>query len=255
MLLSSSGMSSSDASAQALLYPEVSGRRVLITGVTRCFGNDIARMFAEAGARLIVQYDEDAPELAILNQTMATCAQSLSVRTGAFASVDQMVSFGRSAAQELGGIDVVVNAIQLAGPLLPDTQSMEAEDIEGLVGDLLTPACLVSRIAANRMRLTLTEGLILNLATVSPDADRNRRAFAQVAKAALAAMTRREAANWVDQGIRFNAVAPQVHSGLGGGGLGGEMDVAALALYLASGRGKSLTGHTFEAEPLPTTFN
>ena len=29
-----------------------------------------------------------------------------------------------------------------------------------------------------------------------------------------------------------------------------ELDVAALALYLASGRGATLSGHTFEAEPL-----
>jgi 3-oxoacyl-[acyl-carrier protein] reductase len=101
------------------------------------------------------------------------------------------------------------------------------------------------------MRLTLTEGLVLNLATLPPGASSSERAFAQVAKAALAAMTRREAETWGGHGIRFNAVAPQVQAGDGSSGLGGEMDVAALALYLASGRGQSLSGHTFEAEPLP----
>jgi NAD(P)-dependent dehydrogenase (short-subunit alcohol dehydrogenase family) len=108
--------------------------------------------------------------------------------------------------------------------------------------------CLVSRIAANRMRLTLTDGVVLNIATMPESTDKMTRAFASVAKAALSAMTRGEACQWADQAIRFNAVAPAALSDGGEPALSGETDVAALALYLISGRGKSLSGLVFDAE-------
>lgn len=252
MLLSSQDVRVAKFETQAMLCPEVAGRRVLITGVRRDFGLDIARTFAEAGALLIVQFDELTDDAEVVSQMLAATAPEFSAHQGRLTTADQIVAFGRSAAQELGGIDVVLNIIALDGaPQAPGVR-LDPADVESMISNRLMPACLVSRIAANRMRLTLTEGLILNLATLAPDADKASRAFAQVAKSALSQMTRREAQSWAEHGIRFNAVAPPAHAaGAATGGLGGEMDVAALALYLASGRGKSLSGHTFEAEPLP----
>jgi 3-oxoacyl-[acyl-carrier protein] reductase len=60
-------------------------------------------------------------------------------------------------------------------------------------------------------------------------------------------MTRSQAQEWASRGIRFNAVAPQT-MGLFSPSPCGEPDIAALALHLASGRGKELSGHVFEAE-------
>jgi 3-oxoacyl-[acyl-carrier protein] reductase len=60
-------------------------------------------------------------------------------------------------------------------------------------------------------------------------------------------MTRSQAQEWASRGIRFNAVAPQT-MGLFSPNPCGEPDIAALALHLASGRGKELSGHVFEAE-------
>ncbi|HRK19076.1 MAG TPA: SDR family NAD(P)-dependent oxidoreductase [Hyphomicrobiaceae bacterium] len=252
MLLSSRDVRVEEFEAQAMLYPEVAGRRVLITGVRRGFGLDIARTFAEAGAQLIVQFDELTDDADVFSQMLAATAPAFSAHHGRFATADQIVAFGRSAAQELGGIDVVLNIVPLDGAPQAPGARLDAAAVESMISDRLMPACLVSRIAANRMRLMLTEGLILNLATLAPDADKASRAFAQVAKSALSQMTKREAQGWAEHGIRFNAVAPPVQAGsASAGGLGGEMDVAALALYLASGRGKTLSGHTFEAEPLP----
>jgi NAD(P)-dependent dehydrogenase (short-subunit alcohol dehydrogenase family) len=75
------------------------------------------------------------------------------------------------------------------------------------------------------------------------------QAFACVAKAALSALTRSQAEEWGDKAIRFNAIAPQTADARAEPSLAGEPEVAALALYLASGRGKALSGHVFEAEP------
>jgi 3-oxoacyl-[acyl-carrier protein] reductase len=64
----------------------------------------------------------------------------------------------------------------------------------------------------------------------------------------MTAMTRAQAEEWADKAIRFNAIAPQTVQVPPQRSLAGEPQVAALALYLASGRGRALSGHVFEAE-------
>jgi 3-oxoacyl-[acyl-carrier protein] reductase len=99
------------------------------------------------------------------------------------------------------------------------------------------------------MALSYIEGLILNVAILTPPMKGPAQAFACVAKAALAAMTRIQAEEWAGKAIRFNAIAPHTADTPAEPSLAGEPEVAALALYLASGRGKALSGHVFEAEP------
>ncbi len=246
MLMPANSTQHSEFETQSMLYPEIAGKRVFIAGISKKYGVDVARMFAEAGAKLTLQFDEDSVEMTAVAEMLAPVAPSLATSHGAFRSVDAIVHFARGAIADMGGIDIVINIVMLDPP--GDITGCDAAAIEQKVSELLTPACLISRIAANRMRLTLTQGLVLTLSSVSETATRQDRAFAAVAKSALATMTRREAQAWASQGIRFNAVAPETQ-GIAGG-LTDELDVAALALYLASGRGATLSGHTFEAEPL-----
>ena len=44
--------------AQFGLYPEIAGQRVLVTGITGERGIDMVRVFAEHGARLVLQMSE-----------------------------------------------------------------------------------------------------------------------------------------------------------------------------------------------------
>jgi 3-oxoacyl-[acyl-carrier protein] reductase len=60
-------------------------------------------------------------------------------------------------------------------------------------------------------------------------------------------MTAKEARAWASQGIRVNAVGPCV-LGSAGAALSNEPDVATLALHLASRKGRSLSGHVFDAD-------
>jgi NAD(P)-dependent dehydrogenase (short-subunit alcohol dehydrogenase family) len=233
-------------------YSEIAGRRILITGISRTCGVDIARALAEQGAKIVLQFDEISEEMQVVTEMLAPIATDIAVYSGTPKGTDAIVKFARSAVTAVGGIDAVINIIKLDADLAP---AASAEDVERAVSELLLLPCLVSRIAANRMRLTLTEGVVLTIAVMPEVKTSNQtasmsRAFATVAKAALSTMTRGEARQWADQAIRFNAVAP---AALGDGrdpALEGESDVAALALYLISGRGKSLSGLVFDAEPI-----
>ena len=230
-------------------YSEIAGRRVLITGMTQTCGVDIARAFAEQGAKLVLQFDETSEEMQAVGEMLAPLAADIAIFAGCPKGTDDIVKFARSAMTAVGGIDAVINIVALDKPV---ADGATPEAIERAISELLLLPCLVSRIAANRMRLTLTEGVVLTIATMPGDADAMTHAFASVAKAALAAMTRGEARQWADQAIRFNAVAPAALGDHAQPALGGETDIAALALYLMSGRGKALSGLVFEADGAST---
>lgn len=227
-------------------YPELAGKRVLITGLTSSCGVDIVRGFAEHRGRLVLQL----AEMSRATQTIAEIAAPSALEIKAFgpmgAELDAVTRFAQGPAQVFGGLDVVVNLVPLAVPRLPAEAT--TADIERVVAERLAVPCLLSKVAANRMTMMLTEGLILNVAVLVPPVEGPAQAFASVLKAAMTAMTRTQAEEWAGKAIRFNAIAPQTVQVPPQRGLAGEAQVAALALYLASGRGKALSGHVFEAE-------
>lgn len=226
-------------------YPEIAGKRVLVTGLTSRCGVDVVRAFAEHRARLVLQSSEDSTDMQTVAEIVAPMALETKVYGPVGSASEDIVRFAKTAMQAFGGLDAVINLV----PLDPDAIDPAASfaDIERQIAQQLALPFLISQIAANRMSVLWTEGVILNVAMLSGKASAAASAFATVAKSALTSMTRTQAEEWAGRAVRFNAIAPQV-AGLGGPGLSGEPDIAAMALYLASARGKALSGCVFEAE-------
>ncbi len=240
-------MSIIDGLRSAPAYPELAGKRVLISGLTSSCGVDIVRAFAEHKGRLVLQFDEASEKAQVIAEIAAPAALDIQAFGAVAADAEAVTQFARSVVQAYGGLDVVINLVPLS--LAGLAPSATTADVERVVAERLLRPCLLSKIAANRMALAWTEGLILNVATLAPPVDGPARAFAAVVKTALAAMTRTQAEEWAGKAIRFNAIAPPTAQVPAEPSLAGEPQVAALALYLASGRGKALSGHVFEAEP------
>lgn len=228
-------------------YPELAGKRVLITGLTSSCGVDIVRAFAEHKTRLILQLDETSEKTHAIAEIAAPHALDIRAFGPVAAEPEAVAQFTRSVVLAYGGLDVVVNLVPLTVPRLAPFAT--TTDIERMVTERLRVPYLLSRIAANRMALVMTDGLILNVAMLAEPIAGPAQAFASVVKAAMTAMTRAQAEEWAGKAIRFNAIAPQTVQVPPRPSLAGEAQVAALALYLASGRGKALSGHVFEAEP------
>jgi len=229
----------------ASVYGELAGVRVLITGVSPDCGVDVARAFADHRGRLVVHTATDAPENDVLATLLAETASDVKLFTEACADPDAAVRFAQTAAQTYGGLDAVVNLISITIEDLKGRASIA--DVEDLVSQRLTLPLLVTRVVANRMRTMLNEGLILNVMTMPAPRTAGEAALAGVARTALAAITRGEAANWAPHGIRINAIGPRATTPDAGACLASEPDIAALALYLASKRSRTLTGHIFDA--------
>jgi NAD(P)-dependent dehydrogenase (short-subunit alcohol dehydrogenase family) len=228
-------------------YSELSGARVLITGLTSETGFDLARGFADHGARLIIQSPEDSPEMTELAAVLAENSAALKLFNDPLASDDQAVKLVQGAVQEFGGLDIVINLVSVAAGDVARLETLE--DVEGLVLDALRIPLRLTECAANRMRLVWIEGSILNIVRM-PDAGGGRAAMlADVLRAELQDLTRAMATAWSEQGIRINAVAPPSSVGaLGGQRAASDADLSAFALQLASRKSRSVSGYVLDAE-------
>ena len=224
-------------------YPELAGKRVLVTGVAGPLGIDVVRAFAEAKARLVVQADEDGPETQAMAEMIAPHAMDVRLFPGPLDGADAMLRFARGAAKHFGGLDVVVNLAQT-----PDAAATSDDaDVETLVADSLAMPVLATRVAVNRMRTMLSAGSIVNIVTSPRGLSSSGDMVAVIARHALTSFTRSEAETAATDAIRINAIVPAEGSIGAGQMLTGTADVATLALHLASGRGHELSGLVFEA--------
>lgn len=234
------------------VYGELAGCRVLVTGLTAASGVDLVRAFAEHKAQLIVQSPDSSPEMTEIAALLAGTAADVKFYSEPLNSHDDAVRFAQTAARAYGGLDVVINIATLRAGEIEGSDSYQ--EIEDIVADKLAAPTLITRVVANRMRLTWTEGSILNILIVPASDAAHTRAVAGLARTALAAMTRGEAQTWADQAIRINAIGPRAMDGTSSGAcLTSEPDIAALALYLASRKGRQLSGHVFDAEGVAGT--
>lgn len=237
------------SSPESEIVRELNGARVLITGLGTTGGVDIARAFADLKARLIVHTTDLSPEMTALIALMSQSASEIKLYTDPISSADASVRFAQTAAQAYGGLDAVINLQTISAGDMKGVASEAA--VDRLVSDKLTPLAHLTSVTANRMRVVLSEGVILNVLTMPHPENGRETAIAGIARTALAAMTKAEAQTWAQHGIRINGVGPRVMmSGAftDGACLTNEPDVAALAIYLASKRGRSLSGHVFDCD-------
>jgi 3-oxoacyl-[acyl-carrier protein] reductase len=240
MLMSVIGRNSS-----ASYYGELAGIRLLLTGLSTDCGVDVARAFADHHGRLVIDATAPSPESDALATLLAETASEINLYTQACADASATVRFAQTASQIYGGLDAVINLMPITATDLQGLESLE--EVEDLVADKLATPLRISRIVANRMRVLLTDGLVLNVLTMPAPRNGAEAALAGVARTALATMTRAEANVWAPHGIRVNAIGPRATMLEDGACLASEPDIAALALYLASKRGRSLSGHIFDA--------
>ncbi|CAA2138205.1 SDR family NAD(P)-dependent oxidoreductase [Hyphomicrobium sp. ghe19] len=235
------------ASVESEVSSELERARILITGLTGVAGVDVARAFADLKARLVVHTTDLSPELVELAALLSQSASEIRLHTLDISTADCAAKFAQTSAQAYGGLDVAINMATISSA---EIQAIRGEgDLEALVSAKLAPLAQLTRVVANRMNLVLSEGMVLNVLKMPEPKDRRSAAVAGFARTALAAMIANEAREWAGKGIRINGVGPRAFydGSRTGAYLTNEPDVATLALHLASRRGRSLSGHVFDA--------
>jgi len=234
-------------------YPELPGSRVIVTGLTPALGVDLALAFAERKAEMCLNAADASPEMTEVAALLSQSATSIRLVSGRLRTRDDQTAFAQRSAETLGGIDALVNLVLVTRA---ECAAIRSEtEIEDFAAQKLGPALAITQVVANRMRVTWSEGTILNVVSMPAPETEREAAVAGYLRTLLAAMTKGEAAAWAGDAIRINAAGPKatVFDHTSGACLSSEPDLAALALTLASHKGRKLTGYVFDAEGLART--
>lgn len=236
-----------DFQVDAVTYPELAAARIIVTGVALPEDWAVAHALSAQGARLAVRVvSNEIPHLEAGDLTGQSLPDAV-VSLGRFSSATAAVRFVQDAVRTLNGVDAMINIIGVDAETL--AKCADAEDIEDCVSDVLLPASLMTRVAANRMRTTWTAGSILNILSLPEAANGRAELVANLLRAALATLTRCEATAWSGHAIRINAAVlrPSGAEALDTLETDGLPTLAALALYLASDQARRLSGLVFDA--------
>lgn len=179
-------------------------RTVIVTGGTRGIGLALAEGFVLAGARVVVASRKpDACEQAA-QHLRDLGGQAIGVPTH-LGETDDLAALVQRTVDEFGGVDVVVNnaANALAQPLGEMTPEALAKSHEvNLRGPVFLVQAALPHLKAS------AHGAVINMVSVGAFNFAPSLSIYAAAKAALMSFTRSMAAEFVEFGIRVNAIAP-----------------------------------------------
>ena len=234
----------------------LAGMRVIVTGASRGIGRAIAIACAESGAVVGINFhkcEEDAREVARLIGAQAMLLR-FDVRDSAAVSA-AFEQFER----EAGGIDALVNNAGIIRPAL--LASMSDADVDEVVRTNLFGTIHCTRAALAPM-MRQRSGVILSVSSVAAERPVRGQTVYAATKGAIESFMRAVAVEYGRKGIRSHSIQPgPVDTDMIAATkvLAGDQilrrvplnrfvtaeEVAGLAVFLLSDRGRAVTGSTY----------
>ncbi|MFO7635087.1 MAG: glucose 1-dehydrogenase [Caldilinea sp.] len=237
---------------------DFTGQTVFITGASRGIGAATAQLFAQSGARVVVNYREDRTGAEqVSNEITAAGGQAMPLQgdAGSEADVRRMVE---SAGEAWGPVRVLVhNASAINRSYFLDA-TLDHFDL--MFGANVRGPYLMSQLAAQQMIDAGVGGSIIHISTILARQTIPSRTLYAATKGALESLTRAMALDLAQHAIRVNAVAPgliytqALRDGISALGeenftryipfnrFGGASEIASTVAFLASDAASYITG-------------
>jgi NAD(P)-dependent dehydrogenase (short-subunit alcohol dehydrogenase family) len=247
---------------------ELSGKTVIVTGASKGIGAAIAAAMVAAGAKVIAHYGGDrAGAEAAVSAAAPGQAVLIGADFGQRAEVDRFWTDALAAGDDR--IDVLVNnagIMRQTGGIADPIENWDRDWADSMAVNVDAPARLM-RHAVRHWLAAETPGAVIGIGSwVTTRGTANPGAISYAAsKAAIAAATKTVARAYAAKGILAYVIAPgvvdtqmSVESAARTGGVAavtaglpmGEWvppsDIAEVAVFLASGRARHLTGATID---------
>lgn len=218
----------------------------IVTGAGRNIGEEIARTFAQEGARVaVVDLDKGRGERVAgeINAAHRDHALQCICDVSSSLDVEKMV---RAVAQKWGGVDILVN--NAAWTDRKNILDLTEEEWDKVMAISLKSVFLCTKFAVRSMVEQKRAGRIVNIASTSGHTGRPDATAYTAAKAGIINLTRSLAVQLAPHGIRVNSVTPnRIGSPVGEdvvpenrfvknlvGRRGTPKDIAAAVLFLCS---------------------
>ena len=179
------------------------GKVAVVTGAGAGIGRAIAELFASAGASVMVS-DLDAGAAVAVSEAIGAAGGNAAVTGCNVTEEADLVMLVNRAADEFGGVDVLVNNAGGGGPKPFD---MPMSDFEWAYRLNVFAAFRLTQLCAAQMARR-GGGAVLNISSMAGENANSRMASYASSKAAVNHLTRNIAFDLGPMGIRVNAIAP-----------------------------------------------
>ena len=247
------------------------GKVAIITGASTGCGPVMARLFVEQGARVLLSARR---EDLVMEAAKAAGDGAIGMRCDVTSEADIAAMVDR-AMQEFGQVDILLNNAAAPGQ---DKWVWEQtlENFNATLAVDLTAAMLCTREVLNRSMLARKTGSIINFSSTAAWPGMPRKTHYVSAKAALRALTKTVALEVGPQGIRCNCLVPggietdlwinwgkrmaaeqgisfedwkvKALEGVALRTISTPLDIAYLALFLASDESRTITGQSINCD-------
>jgi 3-oxoacyl-[acyl-carrier protein] reductase len=233
---------------------DLTGKTALVTGATGGIGGAIARAFHQQGATVAVS----GTRRDVLDQLAAELKDRVHVLPCNLADKDEVEALVPQAEEAMGQLDILVaNAGITKDNLLVQLRD---EDWDQVVAVNLTATFRLTRAAVRGM-MRRRFGRIIGITSVVGVTGNPGQGNYTATKAGMIGMIKSVAAEYAKRGVTANAIAPgfiatamtdklndkqreAILARVPAGRLGAGADVAAAAVFLASGEAAYVTGQT-----------
>lgn len=248
-------------------FPVLKGKTAIVTGAAMGMGEATAKLFAEAGANVVVADVNEEKGRKVVSEIEAAGGSAFFVKVD-ISNSEQVQNMVKAAVEQYGRLDAAVNNAALTPDDKPSAE-FDEEYWDRLMAIDLKGTALCMKYELQQMLVQGEGGSIINISSVSGFRPQPKNIAYVAAKHGVVGMTKVAALEYGSQNIRVNSVAPgaidtpMLRGALEQFGLeeetfapqlsllnrfGKAIEVAQASLWLASDQSSYVTGTTLHVD-------